>query len=80
MAMDFYAEVVGAVESNVAGLKLTQDKMGVSLTDLGVDSLDVMLVLIDVQERTGVSIPEKQADILKTPAQIVEFLQASTKG
>ncbi|MDN6856455.1 phosphopantetheine-binding protein [Pseudomonas sp. CAN2814] len=77
MAEKFYAEVIEAIERNVAGLKLSEDKMGLTLADLGVDSLDVMLVLVDVQEKTGITIPEEQADLLKTPAQIIAFLQAN---
>ena len=79
MTIDFYEEVVKSIESNVAGLRLSDEKMELSLTDLGVDSLDVMLVLVEIQERTGVQIPEKQADLLKTPAQIVNFLRTSAK-
>lgn len=66
--------VMAMLESNVNGLKMSQDKMATTLVDLGVDSLDVMLVIMDVGEATGVSITDDQAETLDTPEKIVEFI------
>lgn len=67
--------IVEVLEKNVAGLQMSDESMQLTLTELGVDSLDVMLIFMDIQERTGVQIPEDQLDRLKTPAQIVAFLE-----
>lgn len=77
MSRKFETIVSEVLEANVDGLKMSEEKMQQTLTDLGVDSLDVMLVLMEIQEKTGVTISEDQADILQTPAQIAEFLKAN---
>lgn len=77
MSLDFNQIVIAVLESNVANLQLGGDMMDHTLGDLGVDSLDVMLVLMDVQEKTGVAIPDERVDELNTPNKIVAFLKAS---
>lgn len=69
--------IVEVLEKNVAGLQMSDESMQLTLTELGVDSLDVMLIFMEIQERTGVQVPEDQLDRLKTPAQIAEFLEVS---
>jgi len=66
--------VMSMLEKNVEGLKMSEDKMDKTLVDLGVDSLDVMLVIMDVGEAAGVAISDDEAEILDTPAKIVEFI------
>ena len=74
------AEIVKVVmtmlEKNVEGLQMTEDQMGKTLSDIGVDSLDVMLVLMDVAEATGVEISDDKAEELDTPDKIVDFVAA----
>ena len=66
--------VMSMLEKNVEDLEMSEDKMGKTLVDLGVDSLDVMLVIMDVGEAAGVAISDDDAEELDTPAKIVEFL------
>jgi acyl carrier protein len=66
--------VMSMLEKNVDGLEMSEDKMDKTLVDLGVDSLDVMLVIMDVGEATGVEITDDQAEELDTPEKIVEFV------
>lgn len=66
--------VMSMLEKNVEGLKMSEDKMDKTLVDLGVDSLDVMLVIMDVGEAAGVAISDDEAEILDTSAKIVEFI------
>lgn len=66
--------VISILEKNVEGLKMSDDKMANTLSDLGVDSLDVMLVIMDVAEAAGVAISDDQAEELSTPNKIVEFV------
>ena len=66
--------VMSMLEKNVDGLEMSDDKMDKTLVDLGVDSLDVMLVIMDVGEATGITISDDQAEILETPEKIVEFI------
>jgi acyl carrier protein len=66
--------VMSMIEKNVEGLEMSEDMMGNTLTELGVDSLDVMLVIMDVSEASGVSISDDQAEELVTPEKIVAFI------
>jgi acyl carrier protein len=77
MDIDFSQVVIEVLESNVANLQLGANMMDHTLGDLGVDSLDVMLVLMDIQEKTGVAIPDDQVDELNTPNKIVAFLKSN---
>lgn len=66
--------VMSMLEKNVNGLEMSEDKMDKTLTDIGVDSLDVMLVIMDVGEAAGVMISDDQAEQLDTPEKIVDFI------
>lgn len=66
--------VMSMLEKNVENLEMSEDKMGKTLMDLGVDSLDVMLVIMDVGEAAGVAISDDEAEGLDTPEKIVEFI------
>ncbi|MGD9859925.1 MAG: acyl carrier protein [Marinobacterium sp.] len=68
--------VMTMLEKNVEGLKMTEDQMDTDLIDLGVDSLGVMVVMLDVSEAAGVTISDDSAEELDTPAKIVEFITA----
>jgi acyl carrier protein len=63
--------VMSMLEKNVEGLEMSEDQMGKTL---GVDSLDVMLVIMDVGEAAGVTISDDDAEQLDTPEKIVEFV------
>lgn len=62
------------LEKNVLGLKMSESKMNQKLVDLGVDSLELMLLIMDVAEAAGITISDDQADELDTPGKIVEFI------
>ncbi|MCB5161517.1 phosphopantetheine-binding protein [Marinomonas algarum] len=66
--------VMQTLEKNVDGLEMAEEKMKESLSDLGVDSLDVMLIIMDVAEASGVNIGDDQAEELDTPEKIVDFI------
>jgi acyl carrier protein len=68
--------VVSVIENNVLGLEMSDEKMNQTLVDLGVDSLDVMIVIMDVAEAAGVEISDDQVDELETPQKIVDFITA----
>ncbi|ASK33639.1 hypothetical protein CEK62_04160 [Alcanivorax sp. N3-2A] len=66
--------VIEVLEDNVQDLEMSDDKMDETLVDIGVDSLDVMLVMMDIQEKSGVKISDDKADELDTPNKIVNFI------
>lgn len=66
--------VIDVLEDNVLDLKMSKDNMDHTLVDIGVDSLDIMLVMMDIQEKSGIKISDEDADKLDTPNKIVAFL------
>lgn len=66
--------VMKMLEKNVDGLKMSEEKMDKTLVDLGVDSLDVMLLMMDIAEAAAVDISDDDADELRTPEEIVNFI------
>lgn len=45
-----------------------------SLSEIGVDSLDVMSVLLEIQEDLGISIPDEDVDNLSTVNLIINYV------
>lgn len=66
--------VVSIIEKHVPGLAVTTEKLGENLSDLGVDSLETMIVMMEIGEATSVEIGDDQADQLNTPEKIIEFV------
>ena len=66
--------VMAMLEKNVEGLEMSEDKMGETLENLGVDSLDMMLVVMDAGEAAGITISDDDAETLDTPDKIVDFI------
>ncbi|QNG99600.1 acyl carrier protein [Pseudomonas sediminis] len=76
MSADLEKVVINAIEKNVAGLHIDESMMDHALGELGVDSLDVMLVMMDIQEATGITITDDDVEGLVTPNLIVSFLRS----
>lgn len=66
--------VISILQKTVDGLEMNDEKMKQTLADLGVDSLDIMLVIMDIAEAANREISNDQAEDLKTPEKIVDFL------
>lgn len=66
--------VISILQKTVDGLEMNDEKMKKTLVDLGVDSLDIMLVIMDIAEAANREISNDQAEDLKTPEKIVDFL------
>jgi acyl carrier protein len=66
--------VMAMLEKNVEGLEMSEEKMGETLENLGVDSLDMMLVVMDAGEAAGITISDDDAETLDTPDKIVDFI------
>ena len=80
-----------STESDIALLirKLVVDKLGVSLSavtnnasftnDLGADSLDKVELIMELEKEFGVSIPDDEAEKLRTVGQAIKYI-ATSKG
>jgi acyl carrier protein len=59
-----------------AGTKVDLDALDATsdLVALGADSLDMMTILLDIQDRTGIEIPDEDVDRLRTPKAIRDYV------
>lgn len=76
-----------STESDIALLirKLVVDKLGVSLSavtnnasftnDLGADSLDIVELIMELEKDFGVSIPDDEAEKLRTVGQAINYIE-----
>ncbi|WP_281642814.1 acyl carrier protein [Hoylesella loescheii] len=76
-----------STESDIALLirKLVVDKLGVSLNavtnnasftnDLGADSLDKVELIMELEKNFGVSIPDDEAEKLRTVGQAINYIE-----
>ena len=65
------------------------DKLGVELekvtetagfiTDLGADSLDTVELIMDFEKEFGITIPDEEAEKIKTVGDAVAFVEANAK-
>ncbi len=74
-------------EINTKVIDIISDKLAVDsakitmeanlATDLGADSLDIVELLLEFERVFEISIPEDEAEKIKTVGQIVEYLKAN---
>ena len=65
------------------------DKLGVEpekltetagfITDLGADSLDTVELIMDFEKEFGITIPDEEAEKIKTVGDAVAFVEANSK-
>jgi acyl carrier protein len=51
-----------------------------TLQELGADSLDVVEVLMEVESRLGVAIPDQEASNMKTIGEVIEYVEKHRKS
>lgn len=85
-ASSFARETI-STESDIALQirKLVVDKLGVSLSavtnnasfanDLGADSLDIVELIMELEKEFGVSIPDDEAEKLRTVGQAINYIE-----
>ena len=69
--------------------KIVVDKLGVEpekvtetagfITDLGADSLDTVELIMDFEKEFGITIPDEEAEKIKTVGDAVAFVEANAK-
>ena len=63
-----------AFEDNIEGLEMNPEVMAQTFQQTEIDSLDLMLIMMEIQEKSGVKIPYEEVGNLKTPHDIVAFI------
>lgn len=79
----------GEVEKRILEVFKAFDKVGDSskltptanfVTDLGLDSLDIVEVIVAVEEEFGIEIPDKESDEIKSIDNAIEYIMAQSEG
>jgi acyl carrier protein len=67
--------------SHASGVAATQITLSSSFTeDLGVDSLDIVELVMELEEEFGVTIPDDEAEQIKTVADAIGYLEQHRRG
>ncbi len=74
-------QLKGIVSSENANLDLSGDgAFSEDLADLGIDSLDLMMIMLKVNETFGVSVQDEAFDELKTLDHIVDLIARESEA
>ncbi len=68
---DDIVEIIRTANTQISMDELTGEE---DLRNLGADSLDLMNILLSVQEKFGVEIPDSELDMLSNISSILAFL------
>jgi len=66
--------LTNAFEKNVEDLEMHEEKLEIPLNELNIDSLELMLILMEIQEESGVSIPDEDADSFNSANDIISYI------
>ena len=64
----------------VVGLDMSAVTQDALFVDVGIDSLDIATVLLEVQEKFNVEMPEGQEDDFDTLGKLVAFIEGHVDG
>jgi acyl carrier protein len=70
-------EIFAIVKEKLAVNEVTRTT---TLQELGADSLDVVEVLMEVESRLGVAIPDQEASNMKTIGEVIEYVEKHRKS
>lgn len=73
-------DIARVIENVCTSVSVSEADYGRPLTELGVDSLDLTGILLELEEKYSIKIPDKDAAALKTISAIADYiLKASSK-
>ncbi|MGL4519998.1 MAG: acyl carrier protein [Phocaeicola sp.] len=78
--MSEIASRVNAIIVDKLGVEESEVKIEASFTnDLGADSLDTVELIMEFEKEFGISIPDDQAETIKTVGDAVSYIEANSK-
>jgi acyl carrier protein len=77
--MDIKNDIVGIVKSVCTSVRIGTDDYDKSLKDTGVDSLDMSGILLELEEKYRIKIPDEDIEQLKTVNIIVDYIKGRSK-
>lgn len=70
-----HAEILSLIESTDVLTDISTIKADASLTKAGIDSLEMMNILLAIEEQYNIKIPDEDIDSLDTVNNIVAYLE-----
>jgi acyl carrier protein len=71
-------EVVTIIRSVSSSTKVDDDEYQKKLQDIGIDSLDLSGILLEIEEKFKIKIPDQDIERLETIDKIVEYVNEKT--
>lgn len=74
------ADVIAIVKGVSSGLKIGEADHDRTLSEIGIDSLDLSGLLLEIEEKFNIKIPDQDIARLETIDKIVEYIREKTGG
>ncbi|BAC44206.1 acyl carrier protein [Malacoplasma penetrans HF-2] len=72
-------EVNKVLEKNHSSLKINNKNINSNLKDLGLNSLDMLEMIVQVEEQLKISLPDEKLIEIKTPSDLLNLIQSTIK-
>ncbi len=79
MAKNIMSDLNTLLKKNNINAKITDKNLKDDLKSLGIDSLSAMNVIISVEELYNIQLPDDQLMKLKTPKDLIDIIEKTTK-
>lgn len=65
-----------ALDNSGADMDMQQLELDTLLTEVGLDSLDIFNLFVELEQHTGHQVPDLMVDDLTTPAAIIDYFSS----
>lgn len=72
-------EVNKVLEKNHSSLKINNKNINSNLKDLGLNSLDMLEMIVQIEEQLKISLPDEKLIEIKTPNDLLNLIQSTIK-
>ncbi|RXY97214.1 acyl carrier protein [Malacoplasma penetrans] len=72
-------EVNKVLEKNHSSLKINNKNINSNLKDLGLNSLDMLEMIVQIEEQLKISLPDEKLIEIKTPSDLLNLIQSTIK-
>ena len=68
-------DIISAIEDGAVSVDISEIKGDDSLTDAGIDSLEIMSFFLSIEEKFNVKFPDEDVDDLNTINDIIAYME-----
>jgi len=77
---DIKKKVIAIIAERLAKPEDSIDESSHLVDDLGADSLELVEIIMEIEEQFGLTIPEGEADKIKTVGNAIAYVEKHSKG